>query len=134
MKVVIVFFALVAGISAATLPESEKTLLKQIHDSCQASPSTHVDENLLRHMTQHSQNPKVKAHMLCMAQGAGMMSHSGVLKMSVIKSKMAMTMHDEHLIDTTINKCVIQKEDPMETSMDMWMCFMQNNIGYMHAL
>lgn len=69
-----------------------------------------------------------------MAQGVGMMNQSGTLDMSVIKSKMAMMMQDEHLIDTMMHKCAIQKDDPMETSIHMWMCFMDNSIGYMHVL
>lgn len=116
------------------MPESEKIFLKQVHENCQSNPTTHAEENLMRHMAQNSHNPKLMAHMLCMAQGTGMMSHDGVLNMRVIKTKMAMVMHDEHLIDNMMTKCAIQKEEPMTTSMDMWMCFMRNNIGYMHVL
>lgn len=116
------------------MPETEKDKLKQIHDVCQANPATHVDEKLLKKLTQNVDNKKVGSHLLCMAVKVGLLTPDGDLVKDAIREKIVIASHDPSKVDELLKKCAVKHETPEKTAVHMLVCFIQNDVHYHHDL
>lgn len=72
--------------------------------------------------------------MLCMAEEAGLMKHDGTLNMNTIRQKITLGAKPGSSIDSHLSKCARRKENAETTSMQLWICFIQNDIHYYHRL
>lgn len=112
------------------LAENEVKVLKQAHDACQADKKTQCDVALLKKLVDNQNNKQVGLHMLCMAEKAGLMQHNGTLNVDNIKKKVAVGSKPGSAIDGLVTKCARSKNNAETTAVQMWICFMQNDIHY----
>ncbi|KAJ8932146.1 hypothetical protein NQ314_014930 [Rhamnusium bicolor] len=134
MKVaVVVLMVFAVAIAANQLPENERQSLKRIYDHCQSNSETKVDEDLLRKLSQNTDNQQVGAHMLCVSVGAGLQKQNGQLDKNIIKNKISLVIEDKSRVDDLVTKCAVQKETPEKTAVKMFTCFDQNNVKYYHV-
>nr|QUP79521.1 odorant binding protein 28 [Monochamus saltuarius] len=133
MKAVLVLCVVVAG-ALAQLPNSERIFLKQVHDSCQADRATYADESRLKQLNKYIDDAVVGNHMLCMSKKAGLQKGNGDLDIGVIKQKIALVTADKSKVDGLVKKCAVVNGNPQKTANLLWLCFVQNNIDYLHRL
>lgn len=69
-----------------------------------------------------------------MAKKAGLMQHNGSLNIDTIKSKIALGAKPGSSADALVTKCARSKNTPEITAIQMWICFVQNDIHYYHRL
>lgn len=108
--------------------------LKHVHDSCQANRRTYCDEDLLRNLVANQNDRQVGIHMLCMAEKSGLMGHDGGLKLGTIKEKIGLGAPPGSSVDQLVNKCARTKHTAEQTAVQLFICFVQNDIHYYHQL
>lgn len=116
------------------LPHIEVRKLQQVHDSCQADRKTHCDEDILRNLVANQNDRQAGIHMLCMAEKAGLMEHNGSLNVDVIKKKIALGAEHGTSVDALVTRCARSKNTAESTAIQMWICFVKNDIHYYHRL
>ncbi|XP_018565051.1 uncharacterized protein LOC108906310 isoform X1 [Anoplophora glabripennis] len=135
MKTLFVFLCVaILGALAHHLPETEMRKLKEVHDSCQANPTTHVDEKLLKKLKENVEDKKVGTHLLCMAVKVGLLTQDGDLMKNVIRDKIVIATHDVSKVDEVLKKCAVKRETPEKTAIQMLVCFIDNGVHYHHNL
>ncbi|KAJ8924168.1 hypothetical protein NQ315_006952 [Exocentrus adspersus] len=134
MKAIVVLLCAVLGVVLAQLPPDEKAFLKNVHDSCQANPATYADESKLKKLSQYIDDRVVGTHMLCMSQKAGLQKSNGDLDIGVIKQKIALVTADKSKVDGLVKTCAVVNGGPEKTANLLWLCFVKNNIDYLHRL
>nr|QUP79518.1 odorant binding protein 25 [Monochamus saltuarius] len=116
---------------AASLSEEEKKL-QEIHDKCQADPATYVDHELLHHLAENIDNPKVGAHMLCESKAVGLQKPNGELDLNVIKEKISLTVSDKNKVERLVRECAVKKQTPEKTAVNLFMCLDKDGVTYFH--
>lgn len=115
------------------LPENEVRHLKQVHDACQADRRTYCDESILKRLVDNQNDKQVGIHMLCMAERAGLM-RNGYLNNEVIRTKVSLGAKERSTVDGLVRKCAQSQGNPEATAVQLWICFVQNDIHYYHRL
>lgn len=72
--------------------------------------------------------------MLCMAEEAGLMKHDGTLNVDTIKDKISLGAKRGASVDSLVTECAKSKNSAESTAVQMWICFVQNDIHYYHRL
>ncbi|XP_018565034.1 uncharacterized protein LOC108906293 [Anoplophora glabripennis] len=134
MKAFAVILCSVFAVALAQLPDSERIHLKQVHDSCQADPKTYADESRLKQLNKYIDDNVVGTHMLCMSRKAGLQKANGDLDVGVIRQKIDLVTADKSKVDGLVKKCAVVNGNPKRTANLLWLCFVQNNIDYLHRL
>lgn len=116
------------------MPENEVNNLKQVHDACQADRLTYCDEDILRKLVANQNDKQAGIHMLCMAEKAGLVQHNGSLNVDTIKNKIALGAKPGASVDGLVTKCARSKDSAESTAVQLWICFVQNDIHYYHRL
>nr|AIX97020.1 odorant-binding protein 5 [Monochamus alternatus] len=131
MKLGFILSCVIFGALAASLSEEEKKL-QEIHDKCQADPATYVDHELLHHLAENIDNPKVGAHMLCESKAVGLQKQNGELDLNVIKQKISLTVSDKVKVERLVKECAVKKETPEKTAVNLFMCLDKDGVTYFH--
>lgn len=72
--------------------------------------------------------------MHCMAEKAGMVDRFGHLNIDVITKKVTAGARAGAPIHNLVKKCAQNKGSPEETSLQLWICFVSNDIHYYQRL
>lgn len=72
--------------------------------------------------------------MLCMAEKAGLVQHNGSLNVGTIRKKVALGAKPGTSVDTIVNTCAQRKGSAEATAVQLWICFVQNDVHYYHRL
>ncbi|KAJ8979036.1 hypothetical protein NQ317_005140 [Molorchus minor] len=129
MKTVILF-AIVGAALAAKFPPQEQQFLNQVHQRCQANPSTYCNEDLLKNLGNNRDNTQVGIHMLCMSKGAGFQTQNGDIDKNVLRSKILMVIRDQGKANEITNKCGVPSGTDETTAVTMWICLVTNQVEY----
>lgn len=72
--------------------------------------------------------------MRCMAEKAGLMLHNGHFNIDLMRKKVALGAKHGSPIEGLVKKCAQNKSSPELSAVQMWICFVQNDIHYYHRL
>nr|XP_023026444.1 B1 protein-like [Leptinotarsa decemlineata] len=134
MKTILIFFCVAIAAMAHQITPEEKERLRQVYLACQADPKTYCDEDLLKKFGENAENKQVGIHMLCMSVNAGLQTKEGDLLKDFIRTRIDMVTHDKSKVDEYLEKCAVLKETPEKTAVQLWLCFIKNDIKYYHKL
>nr|UYB94414.1 odorant-binding protein 12 [Lytta caraganae] len=129
MKVfaVTIMFAVMVAAQALTLSDEQKAKLKAYHTEC--SSASGVDQQLVQKARQGEfvDDPKLKAHLLCVSKHIGFQNEAGELQNSVVQDKINGQLNDEGKTKALVDKCVAQKATPEDTIFEAVKCVYENS-------
>ncbi|XP_023022169.2 uncharacterized protein [Leptinotarsa decemlineata] len=122
MKSIIVFVVLVSGSLAGRLSHEKKEKLFSYHQGCVSKSG--VDRKIITQMKQgmRSEDPKFKEYLLCLSQKFGFQNEAGEFQREVMREKLTQYARNASTVDAVMEKCVVQKDSPVESAYHYSMC------------
>ncbi|KAI7815286.1 odorant binding protein [Rhyzopertha dominica] len=126
MKAFVAVAVLAFVVCAQALSEEQKNKIKQISTECQQKSG--VDQQLIQKARkgEFTNDPKLKAHLLCFAQKAGFMNEKNEIQSEAIKAKITPDVGADEATKVTQKCAAIKSATPEQTAFDVFKCFFDN--------
>nr|UTN00835.1 odorant binding protein [Semanotus bifasciatus] len=109
----------------AQFSSEEVQNLLQYHEECKLK--TNIDDyRVLNILTgTFPDDPLLRRHVFCLSKKFGIQNEAGEIQRREVREKLEKLVNNSEKIDEIIKTCIVQKDDPEQTAVDIARCYIE---------